>query len=203
MIKTLLTITCLLVLSASQISLAETNYVTDQFEIMMRTGQGNQFGIIRQLKSGTAVTVIEQNSDYTHVRLSSGVEGWVLTRYLMNQPSGRDQAAALQVKYDRLKNNFDQAVEKEKAGMQKEIARLENLAKKPLELQRENAALKSQLEEQKERYLALAEESEVLKSPYKDRQWFVTGAFVVAASMIFGIILTRIPWQRKKRWNEL
>lgn len=203
MIKTLLTITCLLVLSASQISLAETKYVTDQFEIMMRTGQGNQFGIIRQLKSGTAVTVMEQNSDYTQVRLPSGVEGWVLTRYLMNQPSGRDQVAALQVKYDRLKNNFDQEVEKEKAGMQKEIARLENLAKKPLELQRENAALKSQLEEQKERYLALAEESEVLKSPYKDRQWFVTGAFVVAASMIFGIILTRIPWQRKKRWNEL
>ena len=49
----------------------------------------------------------------------------------------------------------------------------------------------------------LAEESEILKSPYKDRQWFVTGAFVVAGSMILGIILTRIPWQRKKRWNEL
>ena len=203
MLKSLLTITCLLILSASQGALAQTRYVTDQFEIMMRTGQGNQFGIVRQLKSGTEVTVIEQNADYTQVRLSSGAEGWVLTRYLMDQPSGRDQVAALQLKYDQLKANFDQQVEQEIQNLQKEIARLENLAKKPLELQQENAALKKQLEQQKERYLALAEESEVLKSPYKDRQWFVTGAFVVAASMIFGIILTRIPWQRKKRWNEL
>ena len=203
MLKSLLTITCLLILSASQGALAQTRYVTDQFEIMMRTGQGNQFGIVRQLKSGTEVTVIEQNADYTQVRLSSGAEGWVLTRYLMDQPSGRDQVAALQLKYDQLKANFDQLVEQETQNLQKEIARLENLAKKPLELQQENAALKKQLEQQKERYLALAEESEVLKSPYKDRQWFVTGAFVVAASMIFGIILTRIPWQRKKRWNEL
>jgi SH3 domain protein len=203
MLKSLLTITCLLILSASQGALAQTRYVTDQFEIMMRTGQGNQFGIVRQLKSGTEVTVIEQNADYTQVRLSSGAEGWVLTRYLMDQPSGRDQVAALQLKYDQLKANFDQQVEQETQNLQKEIARLENLAKKPLELQQENAALKKQLEQQKENYLALAEESEVLKSPYKDRQWFVTGAFVVAASMIFGIILTRIPWQRKKRWNEL
>ena len=203
MLKSLLTITCLLILSASQGALAQTRYVTDQFEIMMRTGQGNQFGIVRQLKSGTEVTVIEQNADYTQVRLSSGAEGWVLTRYLMDKPSGRDQVAALQLKYDQLKANFDQLVEQETQNLQKEIARLENLAKKPLELQQQNAALKKQLEQQKERYLALAEESEVLKSPYKDRQWFVTGAFVVAASMIFGIILTRIPWQRKKRWNEL
>ncbi|MEM7304697.1 MAG: TIGR04211 family SH3 domain-containing protein, partial [Pseudomonadota bacterium] len=115
----------------------------------------------------------------------------------------RQQVAALQIKYDRLKENFDQQVEQEKQALRKEIARLENLAKKPLALQQENAALKLQLEEQKDDYLALVEESEILKSPYKDRQWFITGAFVVVGSMIFGIILTRIPWQRKKRWNEL
>ena len=194
---------CLLMIAVSQPILAKTKYVTDEFEIMMRTGQGNQFGIIRQLKSGTLVTVIEENPDYTQVRLPSGVEGWVLTRYLIDQPSGRDQTAALQVKYDQLKSNFNARVEQEKASLRKEIARLENIAKKPLELQQENAALKDQLEEQKELYLALAAESEILKSPYKDRQWFVTGAFVVIGSMIFGIILTRIPWQRKKRWNEL
>ena len=203
MLKSLSITTCLLILFTGQVSLAQTKYVTDQFEIMMRTGQGNQFGIVRQLKSGTAVTVLEQNPDYTQVRLPTGAEGWVLTRYLMDQPSGRDQVTALQLKYDRLKENFDQKVEQKTQKLQNEIARLENLAKKPLELQQENAALKKQLEQQKENYLALAEESEILKSPHKDRQWFVTGAFVVVGSMIFGIILTRIPWQRKKRWNEL
>lgn len=203
MFKFAIAVTGLLIVSTSQSLLAQTKFVTDEFEIMMRTGQGNQFGIIRQLKSGTAVTVLEENPDYTHVRLPSGVNGWVLTRYLMDEPSGRDQVAAIQLKYDQLKENYNARVELEKARLQKEITRLQNIAKKPLELQQENAALKDQLEEQREKFAALAEESEVLKSPYKDRQWFVTGAFVVIASIIFGIILTRIPWQRKKRWNEL
>ena len=37
----------------------------------------------------------------------------------------------------------------------------------------------------------------------KDRQWFISGAGVVIVSMIFGILLTKISWQKKKRWNEL
>ena len=203
MLKITLAVVCLLIASASQSLCAKTKYVTDEFEIMMRTGQGNQFGILRQLKSGTALVILEENPKYTKVRMPSGSEGWVLTRYLIDQPSGRDQAAAVQLKYDKLKENFNARVEQEKSGLRKEITRLQNIAKKPLELQQENAALKDQLEEQREIYAALVAESEILKSPYKDRQWFIMGAFVVVASMIFGIILTRIPWQRKKRWNEL
>ena len=203
MLKITLAVVCLLIASASQSLFAKTKYVTDEFEIMMRTGQGNQFGILRQLKSGTALVILEENPKYTKVRMPSGSEGWVLTRYLIDQPSGRDQAAAVQLKYDKLKENFNARVEQEKSGLRKEITRLQNIAKKPLELQQENAALKDQLEEQREIYAALVAESEILKSPYKDRQWFIMGAFVVVASMIFGIILTRIPWQRKKRWNEL
>ncbi|MEM8845047.1 MAG: TIGR04211 family SH3 domain-containing protein, partial [Pseudomonadota bacterium] len=127
MYKTLFALVYLLIIFASNAVFSQTKYVTDEFEIMMRTGQGNQFGIIRQLQSGTSVTVIDENTDYTQVRLPSGVEGWVLTRYLMSQPSGRDQAAALQVKYDQLKSNFDSRVEQEKEGLREEIARLENI----------------------------------------------------------------------------
>jgi len=100
-------------------------------------------------------------------------------------------------------NKFDEAVAEEKVAMEKEINRLNEIAKRPLELQRENDQLKSQLIQEKDRYDKLALESEVLKSPMKDRQWFVSGALVVFGSMIFGIILTRIPWQRKKKWNQL
>lgn len=196
-------ICCLILFLASQSIFAQTKYVSDEFEIMLRTGQSGQHEILRQLKSGTALTVIEQSTNYTKVRLSSGVEGWVLNRYLINQPSGRDRLAALERKYEDLKTRFDQKVEEKKQSMQKEITRLERIAKKPLELQRENEKLKAQLEEEKRLYVELQKESEVLKSPYKDRQWFVTGAFVVLGSMLVGIILTRIPWQRRKRWNQL
>ena len=194
---------CVVLFLFTQAVFAQTKYVSDEFEIMLRTGQSGRHEILRQLKSGTALTVLEQGDNYTKVRLSSGVEGWVLTRYLINQPSGRDRLAAFQQKYDDLKSRFDQKVEQEKSILNKEIARLKRVAKKPLELQRENDQLKAQLEEEYQRYHALQKESEVLKSPYKDRQWFVTGALVVLGSMLLGIILTRIPWQRRKKWNQL
>ena len=190
-------------LVASQTSLAVTKYVTDEFEIMLRTGQSTQHEIRRQVKSGTPLVVLRVNDGYTNVRMPDGVEGWVLSRYLMNQPSGRDRLLELEKRHEKLNNKFDEAVAEEKVAMEKEINRLNEIAKRPLELQRENDQLKSQLIQEKDRYDKLALESEVLKSPMKDRQWFVSGALVVFGSMIFGIILTRIPWQRKKKWNQL
>ncbi len=184
-------------------SLAATKYVTDEFEIMLRTGQSTQHEILRQIKSGTPLQVLQEREGYTQVRMQNGLEGWVLSRYLMNQPSGRDRLAALEKRHERLRTKFDQAVAEEKKSMQKEINRLKEIAKRPLELQRENDELKAQLALEKDRYNNLAQESEVLKSPLKDREWFTRGALVVVASMIFGIILTRIPWQRKKKWNQL
>mgnify|MGYP003665293997 FL=1 len=188
---------------ASQVSLAATKYVTDEFEIMLRTGQSTQHEIRRQVKSGTPLVVLQESDGYTNVRMPNGVEGWVLSRYLMDQPSGRDRLAALQKRHEKLKTKFDEAVAEEKAAMEKEIARLKEIAKRPLELQRENDQLKARLVQEQDRYDKLATESEILKSPLKDRQWFVSGALVVIGSMIFGIILTRIPWQRKKKWNQL
>ena len=191
------------VLVTSQSSFAVTKYVSDEFEIMLRTGQSTQHEIRRQLKSGTPLEVLQEGEGYTQVRLQNGIEGWVLSRYIIDQPSGRDRLAALERRHEKLKTKFDQAVAEEKASMEKEIARLKEIAKRPLELQRENDQLKAQLAEEKSRYDMLAKESEVLKSPLKDREWFTRGALVVFASMVFGIVLTRIPWQRKKKWNQL
>ena len=196
-------VTVLLIALFSQISLAQTKYVTDEFEIMLRTGQSTQHEIIRALKSGTPVTVLDANPNYTQVRIPSGQTGWVLTRYLINQASGRDRYDDLKKRYDDLKSNFDKKVEQEKQGLRKEMAKLEEIAKKPLELRRENEALKAELELQKSQFEKVLRESEVLKSPLKDRQWFVSGGMVAIVSLILGIILTRIPLRKRKRWDQL
>lgn len=193
----------LLVLQTSDAADAATRYVTDEFLITLRSGQSTQHEIRQQIKSGTPVEVIRQGRDYTHVRLASGVEGWVLSRYLMDMPSGRDRLGALQKKYQQLESGFEQRVKREKAALQKKIARLEALAQKPLTLEKENNKLTTQLAAEKQRYEALRAESEILKSPLKDRHWFTTGALTVIGSIIFGILLTRIPWRKKKKWNQL
>ena len=72
-----LAIIVLSVLLMSAPVLAETKYVSDEFEIMLRRGQTVQHDFIRQLKSGTPVKVLESNAKYSLVRTNSGAEGWV------------------------------------------------------------------------------------------------------------------------------
>ena len=180
--------------------LAETKYVTDQFEIMLRTGQSVQHEILRQLKSGTQVTVLESNYEYSRVRTASGKEGWVLTRYLIDQPAGRERAVKLRADLELLQNNFDALLAREKNDLQQEIDRLEMLAQKPLTLEKHNQALKTELQQQQQRYQVLLQETEALRTPYKDREWLITGAGVFFAGILVGMVLVG---RRKRRWNQL
>src|SRR5690606_24960369 len=69
-----------------------TRYVSDDLEITMRSGQGVKYSIKKMLRSGEALTVLETDpAGYSKVKTSNGVEGWVLTRYLSNSPSAREQ----------------------------------------------------------------------------------------------------------------
>ncbi len=79
---------------------AETMYVTDQFKAPVRTGQTNAYRIRAELNSGTAVEVLNSNSDtgYSQIKTKRGTEGWILTRYLTNQPAARDQLTSIQTK---------------------------------------------------------------------------------------------------------
>ena len=172
----------------------------DKFEIMLRTGQSVQHEILRQLKSGTQVTVLESNYEYSRVRTASGKEGWVLTRYLIDQPAGRERAVKLQADLELLQNNFDALLAREKNDLQQEIDRLEMLAQKPLTLEKRNQALKTELQQQQQRYQVLLQETEALRTPYKDREWLITGAGVFFAGMVVGMVLVG---RRKRRWNQL
>ncbi len=70
---------------------AEDRWVTDEFEVMMRSGKNTRQSIVRQLKSGTRVELLEADSEsgYTRVRTGSGAVGWVLSRYLRSSPTAQ------------------------------------------------------------------------------------------------------------------
>ena len=84
-----------LLLSTS--ALAETAWVTDQFEITLRSGPSTSNAIQLMVSSGTPLEVLERDAEsgYTRVRTQGGTEGWVLTRYLMNEASAREQLETL------------------------------------------------------------------------------------------------------------
>ncbi|MCG7944608.1 MAG: TIGR04211 family SH3 domain-containing protein, partial [Candidatus Thiodiazotropha taylori] len=83
---------------------AKTLYVTDTFQITMRSGESTSHRIMRMLNSGTALDVLSTNpeSGYTKVRVG-GSQGFVLTRQLMNEPSARAQLGTLRKEIDELK----------------------------------------------------------------------------------------------------
>ena len=80
---------CLLVLLPIAQAGAQTVWVSDQFEVMLRSGPSTSNAIERMLPSGTQLEVLERNADagYARVRTNAGTEGWVLSRYLMSEPS--------------------------------------------------------------------------------------------------------------------
>lgn len=194
-------LTLLMAVIATQ-AVAKTQYVSDEFEIMLRTGQSVQHEIIRQLKSGTQVTVLETNPQYSRIQTQAGTEGWVLTRYLMDQPAGRERALKHKAEYELLKNNFDALVAKQKSDLEQELAELQALAKKPITLERRNKELQAQLAQQKQRYQNLQQETETLRSPHKDREWLITGAGIFLAGMLVGMMIVSFS-RRKKHWNQL
>ncbi len=73
---------CALLLSSVSLASAKTLYVNDELIITFREGKGNQYKIIRTLKTGTPVEILEEDNEYFKVRIKNGEEGYVLKQYL-------------------------------------------------------------------------------------------------------------------------
>jgi len=61
---------------------ADTRYVDDQLIITLRAGRSSDHKIIKTLKTGTPVEVLEEDDKYLKVRISDGSEGYVLRQYI-------------------------------------------------------------------------------------------------------------------------
>ena len=65
-------------------SWAETHYISERFEITMRTGPSVERKIIALLKSGTKVELLEPGQEWSKIHYQDK-DGWVLTRYLSSK----------------------------------------------------------------------------------------------------------------------
>jgi len=78
---------------------ASQAYVTDSFQITLRTGPSTANQIIAMPSSGQAVEILESSGDWSRVRIGddprNSKEGWVLSRYLITRQPWEVQAMAL------------------------------------------------------------------------------------------------------------
>ena len=105
MFRVLLSILVFSLLSHS--AAAQTRYVTDDFEVMLRTGPSIQNKIITPLRSGTRIELLREDSGNGHsqVQTSDGQIGYILRRFITNQPSARNRVTRLQNQLAELRSN--------------------------------------------------------------------------------------------------
>lgn len=202
---------------------AETMYVTDVFEVTMRSGTSTANSIVRMLKSGEPVTVLEQDlvSKYSLVQTADGKQGYVITRFLMDQPSARERLAKLEARYQEQSQRVEaqqnqiaelsQSLEQEQADNQaisatlraseKELTEVRNTAQDTLNIAEQNKRLQSVVDELRQEKASLVEANSQLGDTTR-QDWFVRGAAVSLVAFLVGIIVTRIRWRKQDSWGS-
>jgi len=203
-----------------QLSWADRAYVTDSFKITLRTGPSSENKVIAMPNSGEAVEVMDSREDWAHVRLldrgQGTVEGWVLSRYLINRLPWELQTANLKAENDRLKDQLSsiesaqgEATERGQklAGelkktsealkdLQSKYESLKKGASEYLNLKEEYDVTRTKLETIQKTAKTLTSENERLKSSQRNK-WFATGAAVLLIGLFIGLVLGKREKKRK------
>jgi len=163
----------------------------------------------------------DAESGYSRVQTPGGTEGWVLTRYLMGEPSAREQletltgqltnantrGTSLDSQLAAVKNEYNSAnrqvatLEKEKATLESELAEIRRTAANVLGINQQNKKLMDELATAEIRADTLEQENRQLSSQ-TTRYWFMSGALVLLVGIILGIWLPRIRWQRRSGYDR-
>lgn len=214
---------CIIALGAPQDALSQSVWVSDQFEITLRSGPSTSNAIQLMVDSGTELQVLERDADagYTRVRTAGGTEGWVLSRYLMSEPSAREQLqtlsgqlssanttgssltnqlSAIRSEYRTAENRIE-TLEREKAALEKELTEIKRTAANVLSINTENTDLHEQMMDAGIRVDILEQENRELSSQ-TTRYWFMTGGLVLVIGIILGLWLPRIRWQRRSGYDR-
>ena len=211
-------------MTTSSNALAATQkYITDEFEVTMRSGTSTANEILRMLKSGEAVTILEEDVDskYSLVEIEDGRKGYVLNRYLIDLPSSKYQLEQLQIKAtaqqeanallrsEIIELQTDLEIEQSDSrnlktallATENELSRVRDAAQNTLTIVDENDRLKVRVDELKQNDSMLSEENASLKD-ISNKDWFIRGAGVSLIAFVLGIIITRIRWRKQDSWGS-
>jgi SH3 domain protein len=204
------------------VATAETRYISDNLVVELRRGPSTEYLILRGLEAGQAVEVLEQDDEkgYSRIRaLDKDTEGWVLTRYLSNEPAAKDKLAAaernlstaqsrasdLETQNKQLQEQLS-ATQSELAELKTkhsdvstELADLQKAAANVVEIRDQNTSLRQRLAERERRVDELTSTNRTLSSR-NNQNWFVVGAGVLLGGIVIGLIAPSLRRKRRSDW---
>lgn len=201
---------------------AQTRYVSDRQNLEIRRGPSTEHAILRWLEPGNEVQVLEQDqqSGWSRVRVvDQGTEGWILTRFLMDERSARDRLAAaernLATARDRVAALEAQAREvgsnlgstrseleqtrASHATVSQELANLRTAAANVVEIRDQNTSLQQRLAEREREVEVLTTENARLAGR-NSQNWFIVGASVLLAGIVIGLVAPTLRRRRRSDW---
>lgn len=197
---------------------AETMYVTDSFEVTIRTGKDITHKILAFAKSNQKLEVVEQEDEWAFVRLQNGKEGWMLNRFLTKDIPKSVQITNLKRRNENLvrtvslykeeNEELKKETREQSAGLKKQEKTSRKIEEEYNTLKRESAdflKLKGSYEKASEALAVQTKQVEVLESEVKSLRWnkglrwFLSGAAILLAGILLGVSFRR---QRKSSLLE-
>ena len=200
-----------------------TQYVTDNLAITLRSGKTNEHRIIRSLESGTKLRVLKTDKTHARVKTPDGTVGWVMKRFLVDEPVARtvlppirEKLAKLENKYSELRKKHQEII-KERNELAVIASKYEKLETQHKKISEEAYHLRKMASETDQIYqenqsltknnASLEAQREVLLSEIKElrngnnKLWFLTGAGVIFLGILIGAMLARTRKTKGSSWG--
>lgn len=209
----------LLAVIAVPVQADQTRYVSDTLVITLRAGMGDEYKILRTLPSGTSMALLEEQGVFGRVRLKNGTEGWVRLQYLVDTPVAKDllsqaqqRLARVEKENERLKSEVESLslrnnelaqlsskFERDNLGLSQENEKLQSLAARPLELDRENRYLTSENMRLAAEIKQVSTENLELRNSTVQK-WFMAGGGVLIGGILLGFLLPKLGRRKSSSW---
>ncbi len=161
---------------------------------------------------------LKENDDtgFSLVRMKSGLEGWMPTQYLIDQPIAKDMLEQTNDSLSTLSTEHEEALQRireiestleqmdqteaslraENNELQEELDRITRLAANVIAIDQENSQLKNEQESLHANIDALDVANRELQD-VSNRGWFLNGAGVVLMGLLIGFWLARRIYQKQ------
>lgn len=197
----------LLTVGFMSVSYAKTAYISENLELPLRSADNERSKIIKMLPAGSSITVFHDANEngYSYIQAAQGIEGFVLSRFLSEHPSSRDQLETTNKKLEQLleenkqlkqAQSASQDVGKQRDKLSTELSELQQTAANAIQL-------KQQRDELQERVVSIERDLQQLKrenqalTDTSNQDWFLYGGALALFGVILGFILPKLSWRRR------
>lgn len=180
---------------------ADIRYVADQLIITLREGKGNEYRVIKTLRTDTPMEVLEDSGRYLRVRLENGTEGYVLKQYISQREPKSRRIDVLQAEVEQLRTRLEEEgnatavnqtlqtelerLRQDLASRESELEQIRELSDNALMIDKERKRLKQELETAHKELSKLQHENKTMLSTVTIK-WFLAGAGTLMLGWILG-----------------